>query len=339
MDGVNVRLAGQDCERGTFSHRHAVLNDVENSAKFCPLGALDNAKGTIEIYNSPLSELGVMGFEYGYAVHAPDTLVLWEAQFGDFANMAQPMMDQFLAADRAKWHQDSGLVLLLPHGYEGQGPEHSSARLERFLQLCADNNMRVLYPSTPAQYFHALRRQAHTRPHRPLILIQPKSLLRLAQAASALTDLTSGSFQPVIDDARAANNREAVRRLVFCTGKMFYDLTAKAVPDHVAVVRVEELYPWPAEAIAAIVDKYPAIEEVAWVQEEPRNMGAWSYVWPRLRVASGNAMELRYMGRPERASPAEGYAGDHAAEQARIVAEAMEVRAAGKGRKGVAGRA
>jgi 2-oxoglutarate dehydrogenase E1 component len=339
LEGMNVRFTGQDVERGTFSHRHAVLNDVETGEKFCPLGAIDGAKGAIEIYNSPLSELGVMGFEYGYSVQAPDTLTLWEAQFGDFANMAQPIMDQFLAADRAKWHFDSGLVLLLPHGYEGQGPEHSSARVERFLQLCADDNMTVIYASSPAQYFHALRRHAHAQVRRPLVSIQPKSLLRLAQASSSLMELTHGTFQLVIDDARASKQREAVRRLVFCTGKVYYDLTAKPVPDHVAIVRVEQLYPWPADEIAAIVDRYPAIEEVAWVQEEPKNMGAWTYVWPRLRVASGNAMELNYIGRPERASPAEGYASDHAAEQARIVGEAMEERAVAKARKGLAGRA
>ncbi len=339
LDGLNVRFTGQDVERGTFSHRHAVLNDVETGTKFCPLGAIDGAKGAIEIYNSPLSELGVMGFEYGYSVQAPDTLTLWEAQFGDFANMAQPIMDQFLAADRAKWHQDSGLVLLLPHGYEGQGPEHSSARVERFLQLCADDNMTVIYASTPAQYFHALRRHGHATHRRPLVSIQPKSLLRMPQAASSLMELTHGTFQTVIDDTRASRQREAVRRLVFCTGKVYYDLTAKPVPDHVAVVRVEQLYPWPADEIAAIVDRYPAIEEVAWVQEEPKNMGAWTYVWPRLRVASGNAMELNCIGRHERASPAEGYASDHASEQARIVGEALQVRSAAKSRKGVAGKA
>ena len=339
LEGVNIRFTGQDVERGTFSHRHAVLNDVEGGGKFMPLSALDGARGTIEIHNSPLSELGVMGFEYGFSISAPDTLCLWEAQFGDFANMAQPIMDQFLSADHAKWHQDSGLVLLLPHGYEGQGPEHSSARLERFLQLCADDNMTVAYPSSPAQYFHVLRRQAHAPNRRPLILIQPKSLLRMPQAASALPDLVDGAFHQVMDDVRASKHREAVRRLIFCSGKIFYDLTAKALPDHAAVVRVEQLYPWPADAIAEIVDRYPAIEDVAWVQEEPKNMGAWSYVWPRLRVAAGNAMELHYIGRPERASPAEGYGSDHTIEQARIVAEALEVRAAGKGRKGVVGRA
>ena len=338
-DGTNIRFSGQDVERGTFSHRHAVLTDVENSGKFCPLSAIDGATGRVEIYNSPLSETAVMGFEYGFSVQAPDSLTLWEAQFGDFVNVAQPIIDQFLAADHAKWHQDSGLVLLLPHGYEGQGPEHSSARLERFLQLCADRNLRVAYPSSPAQYFHVLRRQVVMRPRRPLILMQPKSLLRLPQAASALGDLTSGAFKPVIDDARAARSRDAVRRLVFCTGKIYYDLTAKPVGDHVAIVRVEQLYPWPQDEIARLVDLYPAIEEVAWVQEEPRNMGAWTFVWPRLRVAAGNAMELRYIGRAERASPAEGYGSDHTKEQGRIVDDALEARPAAARRKSAAGRA
>ena len=337
--GTSIRMSGQDVERGTFSHRHAVLNDIENGSKFCPLSAIDGAAGRIEIYNSPLSETAVMGFEYGYSVEASDTLTLWEAQFGDFANVAQPIIDQFLAADHAKWHQDSGLVLLLPHGYEGQGPEHSSARLERFLQLCADRNLRVAYPSSPAQYFHILRRQVVMRPRRPLILMQPKSLLRLPQAASAIGDLASGAFKPVIDDARAAKARDAVRRLVFCTGKVYYDLTAKPVGEHVAIVRVEELYPWPQDEIARIVDLYPAIEEVAWVQEEPRNMGAWSFVWPRLRVAAGNAMELRYIGRAERASPAEGYTTAHTMEQGRIVSDALEARPATARRKSAAGRA
>ena len=338
--GTSIRMSGQDVERGTFTHRHAVLVDVETGKKFCPAGAVDGARADIEIRNSPLSETAVMGFEYGYSVVTPGTLSLWEAQFGDFANVAQPIIDQFLAADKAKWHQDSGLVLLLPHGYEGQGPEHSSARLERFLQLCADRNLRVAYPSSPAQYFHILRRQVVMRPRRPLILMQPKSLLRLPQAASALADLTSGAFRTVIDDTRAAKNRDAVRRLVFCSGKVYYDLTAKPVGDHVAIVRVEELYPWPADEISRVVDLYPAIEEVAWVQEEPRNMGAWTFVWPRLRVAAGNAMELRYIGRAERASPAEGYTADHTREQSRIVSDALDVRAhAPRRSRGVASRA
>src|SRR5438105_2489803 len=290
MDGTSVRLSGQDSERATFSHRQAVLHDSESGAVYVPLQHLANgSRARIEIYNSPLSETAVLGFEYGYSTAAEDTLVLWEAQYGDFVNVAQPIIDQFIAADRAKWGQDSAIVLLLPHGYEGQGPEHSSARLERFLQLCAEGNQRVAYPSTPAQYFHILRRQAQLYERRPLILMQPKSLLRLPEAASKLTDLTSGSFRPVIDDPVASQQREAITRVVFCTGKIYYDLAA-ARAQHVALVRVEELYPWPGNQIAQVVDLYPAIEEVVWAQEEPKNQGAWSYASPRLRMSTGNAL-------------------------------------------------
>ncbi|MHB1310853.1 MAG: 2-oxoglutarate dehydrogenase E1 component [Gemmatimonadaceae bacterium] len=323
--GTSVRLTGQDAERGTFSHRHAVLSDVRTGAKYTPLQHLPGTSATLEICNSALSEMAVMGFEYGFSVAAPDTLTLWEGQFGDFVNVAQPVIDQFISADRAKWGQDSGLVLLLPHGYEGQGPEHSSARLERFLQLCAENNMTVAYPSSPAQYFHIVRWQARRTPRRPLVLMQPKSLLRLPQAASHLHDLTSGTFRPVIDDPAAEAKRESVRRLVFCSGKVYYDLAAKAPGSHVAVVRVEQLYPWPLEEVSRLVDRYPNIDEVAWVQEEPRNMGAWTFVAPRLRVAAGNALVIKYVGRPERASPAEGYPKSHTEEQGRIVDEALEV--------------
>ncbi|MBL8997213.1 MAG: 2-oxoglutarate dehydrogenase E1 component [Gemmatimonadetes bacterium] len=323
--GTNIRMSGQDVERGTFSHRHAVLNDVKTGAKYAPLANIPGVSSSFEIYNSALSEMAVMGFEYGYSVAAPDTLTLWEAQFGDFGNVAQPVIDQFLVSDRAKWAQDSGLVLLLPHGYEGQGPEHSSARLERFLQLCAEDNLRVAYPSTPAQYFHILRRQAMLDRRRPLVLMQPKSLLRLNAAASALSDLAEGNFRPVIDDPTGAQKRDAVRRLVFCTGKVYYDLLAQGVPDTVAVVRVEEIFPWPHEEVARIVDLYPAIDEVAWVQEEPKNQGAWGFAAPRLRVSAGNALVIRYYGRAERASPAEGYTDTHAQEQARIVNEALQV--------------
>jgi 2-oxoglutarate dehydrogenase E1 component len=323
-EGTSVRLSGQDTQRATFSHRQAVLHDSESGETYVPLEHVTDGSGEkaarIEVHNSPLSETAVLGFEYGYSTAAENTLVLWEAQFGDFVNVAQPIIDQFIAADRAKWGQDSSLVLLLPHGYEGQGPEHSSARLERFLQLCAEGNQRVAYPSTPAQYFHILRRQAQLYERRPLILMQPKSLLRLPEAASKLTDLTSGAFRPVIDDPIASNSRESVTRLVFCTGKIYYDLATKRAP-HVALVRVEELYPWPGNQVAEIVDLYPEIEEVVWAQEEPKNQGAWSYVSPRLRVSTGNALLTRYVGRPDRASPAEGYAEAHKKEQERIVTE------------------
>jgi 2-oxoglutarate dehydrogenase E1 component len=323
-DGMHIRFSGQDVERGTFSHRHAVLSDITNGTKYAPLANLPGVSSAFEIYNSSLSEMAVMGFEYGYSVAAPDTLTLWEAQFGDFGNVAQVIIDQFIAADRAKWAQDSGIVLLLPHGYEGQGPEHSSARLERFLQLSAEGNLRVAYPSTPAQYFHVLRRQAFLAKRRPLILMQPKSLLRLGQAASAIGDLAEGGFQPVIDDPHGAEKRAMVKRLIFCTGKIYYDLLAKGVPDTAAIVRVEEIQPWPHELVAGIVDRYPSIDEVAWVQEEPKNQGAWSFVAPRLRLSAGNALVIRYHGRPERASPAEGYNADHVEEQARIISEALQ---------------
>jgi 2-oxoglutarate dehydrogenase E1 component len=237
-------------------------------------------------------------------------------------NVAQPIIDQFIVSDRAKWGQDSSIVLLLPHGYEGQGPEHSSARLERFLQACAENNMYVAYPSTPAQYYHVLRRQTNEKRRRPLVLMQPKSLLRLPEAASKLSDLTDVGFATVIDDPAVAESRDQVKRLVFCTGKIYYDLLAKRAP-HVALVRVEQLYPWPHDEVARIVDLYPAAQEVVWAQEEPKNMGAWTFVSPRLRVSTGNAMIVRYIGRPERASPAEGYASSHKAEQERIVSEVV----------------
>ena len=329
LEGVGIRLSGQDAERGTFAHRNAVLHDVNTGATYTPLADLPDAKGLFEVYNSPLSETAVMGFEYGYSSAAKTDLVLWEAQYGDFVNVAQPIIDQFISSDRAKWGQRSGLVLLLPHGYEGGGPEHSSARLERFLQLCAERNMVVAYPSTPAQYFHILRRQALRKDRQPMVLMQPKSLLRMPAAAARLEDLAGGSFQPVIDDAAAADRRGAVRRLILCTAKMYYDLlAARGDIADVALVRVDELYPWPGEALANIVDLYPDLEDVVWAQEEPKNMGAWTYVAPQLRVATGNMLTIRYIGRPERASPAEGYSKAHEVEQQRIVREALAVPAA-----------
>jgi 2-oxoglutarate dehydrogenase E1 component len=338
VEGVGVRITGQDVERGTFSHRQAVLHDVATGETYAPLAHLPQAKAPFEVYNSPLSETAAMGFEYGFSTAAPGELVLWEAQFGDFANVGQPIIDQFLAADRAKWGQDSGLVLLLPHGYEGQGPEHSSARLERFLQLCSEGNMIVAYPSTPGQYFHALRRQGRSHVKRPLILMQPKSLLRLPEAPSRMEELTAGGFRLVIDDG-GVSERDNVRRLVFCTGKLYYDLIAaraekrkNGATNGVAVARVEELYPWPHDGVAAIVDQYPNIEEVVWAQEEPKNMGAWTFVSPRLRASTGNQLTVRYLGRPERASPAEGYFQAHAEEQARIVNDVLTIREATKRR-------
>jgi 2-oxoglutarate dehydrogenase E1 component len=345
VEGVGVRISGQDVERGTFSHRQAILHDTATGETYTPLANLPNAKAAFEIYNSPLSETAVMGFEYGFSTASPQDLVLWEAQFGDFANVAQPIIDQFLAADRAKWGQDSGLVLLLPHGYEGQGPEHSSARLERFLQLSAEGNMMVAYPSTPAQYFHVIRRQGigRSRVCRPLILMQPKSLLRLPEAASKLEDLSAGAFRSVLDDP-AKLDRDNVRRLVFCTGKLYYDLVAARLERQkssgsneqgVALARVEELYPWPHEQVASVVDQYSNIEEVVWAQEEPKNMGAWTFVSPRLRASTGNQLIVRYLGRPERASPAEGYHQAHMEEQTRIVNEVLTLPQPSKRRQRV----
>jgi 2-oxoglutarate dehydrogenase E1 component len=323
QDGVHIRITGQDVERGTFSHRQAVLHDANTGATYTALKHVPGAKASFDIANSPLSETAVMGFEYGFSTAATDTLVCWEAQFGDFANVAAPIIDQFIVADRAKWAQDNGLVLLLPHGYEGQGPEHSSARLERFLQQCAEDNMTVAYPSTPAQYFHLLRRQALRTSKRPMVLMQPKSMLRLPAAMSVIDDLASGTFRPVIDDPTTAGREQQITRLVVCTGKIYHELRAAKPADDTAVARIEELYPWPHTEIGAVIDRYPNLTDVVWTQEEPKNMGAWTFVEPRLRMSTGNALALRYAGRPERASPAEGYEASHKAEQARIIADAL----------------
>jgi 2-oxoglutarate dehydrogenase E1 component len=326
MEGVPVRLTGQDTERGTFSQRHMVLHDAERGDAYAPIAHLPGALATMELHNSPLSELATVGFEYGYSAAAPETLVLWEAQFGDFVNGAQVVVDQFIVSGLSKWGLTTRLTLLLPHGYEGQGPEHSSARLERFLQLAAEGNIRVVNPSTPAQYFHLLRRQARRSRQRPLVVMTPKSLLRLPQATSRLEDLTGGTFQAVIDDSQAAEHRDQIERLVLCSGKVYYDIMAGAASvdrSRIAIGRVEQLYTFPGPEITALLARYPLVREVSWVQEEPRNMGAWSYLEPRLRNALRPGLPLRYVGRPERASPAEGYPAAHAAEQKRIVEEAL----------------
>ncbi|MFV2006757.1 MAG: 2-oxoglutarate dehydrogenase E1 component [Longimicrobiales bacterium] len=322
-DGVPVRLTGQDTERGTFSHRHLVLHDAKTGEEFVPLASYGKAR--FEVYNSPLSEMAIVGFEYGYSVGAGPDLVLWEAQFGDFANAAQVSIDQFVSSGWEKWGQHSSLVMLLPHGYEGQGPEHSSARLERFLQLCAESNMRIVYPSTSAQFFHLLRRQAMAHPARPLVVMSPKSLLRHPKAGSTVAELVDGAFQPVIDDPTVAD-ADAVRRALVCTGKIYYDLLTsdqRADTDSVALVRVEELYPFPGDAIKAVLSRYPSLEEVVWVQEEPRNMGALSFVGPQLRAAVPRSIRLKHVARPDRASPAEGKHIDHVVEQARLIRDAF----------------
>jgi 2-oxoglutarate dehydrogenase E1 component len=326
-EGIPVRLTGQDAERGTFSHRHAVLHDAETGKKFVPLDTLSSAR--FETYNSPLTETAVIGFEYGYSVAADTDAVLWEAQFGDFVNVAQVMIDQFISSGLTKWGQYSRLSLLLPHGHEGQGPEHSSARLERFLQLCAENNMRVTYPTTPAQYFHMLRRQALRRPERPMIVMTPKSLLRHPMATSTVSELTKGGFRHVIADP-SVEDTAAVTRLVLCTGKIYYDIQSHILrkeADQVAIGRIELLYPFPAPAIAALLELYPNVTEVVWAQEEPRNMGALTFIGPRLRTAVPRKVQLSYAARPERASPAEGKTSGHTESQNAIVIDALGVEA------------
>ena len=328
-DGVPVRLTGQDVERGTFSHRHLVVHDANSGASHNVLTTLPQAKASFEVHNSPLSEMAVVGFEFGYSVYDPGVLVLWEAQFGDFSNGAQVIIDQFVAASYQKWGQRTGLVLLLPHGYEGQGPEHSSARLERFLQLAAETNVRVVNCTTSAQYFHLLRRQASYLgiDARPLVVMSPKSLLRHPLSASSLQELTTGSFQPVLSDPGAEERAGEITRLLLCSGKVWKDLVESELRDaarNVALCRVEELAPFPAQAVADQVARFPALREIVWVQEEPKNMGAWGYAYPRLLELAGESLAVRYEGRPFRASPAEGFASQHNAEQNRIVRAAWE---------------
>lgn len=324
--GTAIRLTGQDAERGTFSHRHAVLHDVRTGKLFSPLQALPQARASFAVFNSPLSEAAPLGFEYGYSVHVPSTLVVWEAQFGDFANAGQVIIDQFIAGARAKWQLEPSLVLLLPHGYEGQGPEHSSARLERFLQLAGEENLRVANCTTAAQYFHLLRQQVallHDAP-RPLVVMTPKSLLRHPFAASPALDFTSGSFQPVLDDPRLRDidDQAAVRRLVLCSGKVAVDLLTSARAEEardVAIARVELLYPFPDGPLRDLFARYSGAGEVVWLQEEPRNMGAYRYIAPQLERLLPPGATLRYVGRPARAATAEGAADLHASEQARLV--------------------
>jgi 2-oxoglutarate dehydrogenase E1 component len=320
-DGVPVRLSGQDTERGTFSHRHAVLHDAAG-AKLTPLALLPESQAAFELHNSPLSEYACVGFEYGYATGAPETLVLWEAQFGDFVNGTQIIIDQFLVAGLSKWRQTARLTLLLPHGYEGNGPEHSSARLERFLQLAAQGNIRVVVPTTAAQYFHLLRRQALELATRPLIVMTPKGLLKFKASMSSLADLTAGGFAEVIDDQTVSP--EGVRRLVLCAGKVYYDIEGharRAEASDIAVARVEQLYPFPSGAAKELVARYPNLQELVWAQEEPQNMGAWRTIRHRLEELTDRPVS--YAGRPWRASPAEGYPTAHLLEQERIVLAAL----------------
>ena len=326
LEGVPIRLTGQDTERGTFSQRHLVLHDASTGTRYAPIQHLAGAGAAFELHDSPLSEYACLGFEYGYAAQAPDALVIWEAQYGDFANAAEVIVDQFIIAGLAKWGLTSRLTMLLPHGYEGQGPEHSSARLERYLALGAEGNIRVANCTTPAQYFHLLRDQALRPIPRPLVLMTPKGLLRLPAAASGPEELTAGGFLPVIDDQRHRGDRGRVRRLVLCSGRLYHELTAPeaagAFPD-TAVVRVELLYPFPAGELREVLRRYDALETVVWAQEEPRNMGARKFVLPELREIVAAKIPVVAVSRPERSSPAEGYHAAHRAEQARIVREAL----------------
>ena len=323
-DGVKVRFTGQDSERGTFSHRHAVFHDTEDGHEFVPLSAIARDPKTFEIHNSPLSEAAVLGFEYGYSLDTPDGLVLWEAQFGDFVNSAQVIIDQFLASAEDKWKRLSGLVLLLPHGFEGQGPEHSSARLERFLQLCAEDNLQVAYPTTPAQYIHLLRRQSVRPLRKPLIVMTPKSLLRHPRAVSDLGDVTEGRFRRVLPDETV--DPAGVRRVLLTSGKMYYDLALareEKERDDVAIVRLEQLYPLRMSAIEGALAAYPAAAPVVWVQEEPENMGALRF----LRVQWGDRLfgrSVRYVSRRASASPATGSGAAHRLEQAELVRDAFD---------------
>jgi 2-oxoglutarate dehydrogenase E1 component len=322
LEGFDVRLSGQDAKRGTFSHRHAVLYDDENYVEHNRLSGLSESQGRYFIYNSLLSEFGVLGFEYGYSMATPHTLCIWEAQFGDFSNGAQTIIDQFVMAGESKWQRMNGLVMLLPHGYEGQGPEHSSARMERFLQGCAENNVSVVNISTPANFFHALRRQMHRPFRKPLVVMSPKSLLRHPLCVSALADFDKGTrFHEVLDDPNfQAETKPEVRKVLFCSGKVYYDLfearEAAGIQD-VAICRIEQIYPFPIKQVQQFLKKYKT-ENIYWVQEEPLNMGAWGFL--RTRIPEIN---FKLISRKAAASPATGYNKVHHAQQKAIIDEAL----------------
>ncbi|MFO0967834.1 MAG: 2-oxoglutarate dehydrogenase E1 component [Gemmataceae bacterium] len=322
LDGIDVRLSGQDSRRGTFSHRHSVLYDYKTGKPYSPLQHLQDKQGDFNVFDSLLSESAVLGFEFGYSLDSPNCLTLWEAQFGDFGNGAQVIVDQFISCSSSKWNRDSGLVLLLPHGYEGQGPEHSSARLERYLQLCAEDNFQVVNATTPAQYFHLLRRQLLRNFRKPLVVMTPKSLLRHKLVVSSLDDFTQGRFDEILEDR--AVDAQKVRRVVLCSGKVYYDLLEQRKEEPVVLVRVEQLYPFPSEAIQKAVRSYPKAKEYVWAQEESLNMGAWSFVEPRLRAMG---FRLKYVGRDASASPATGSRQVHLREQKELVEAAIRGQA------------
>ncbi len=323
-EGHPFRMSGQDVRRGTFSHRHAVLVDVEDGTRFSPLRNIEPRLGWVNIHNSPLSETGVLGFEYGYSLDTPHGIVAWEAQFGDFANVAQVTIDQFIASSEMKWKRLSGIIMLLPHGYEGNGPEHSSARLERFLNLAAEDNMQVVQPSTPAQMFHLLRRQVLRKWKKPLVIMTPKQLLRLPACVSALSECSKGGFQPVIGDV--AVEPKGVKRLLLCSGRVYFDLLAKRTElgrSDVAIVRVEEFYPLPTEALNKALAPYKAGTQTFWVQDEPENMGAWRF----LRIHFGDKLLDKFawdvISRRAAASPSTGSHHIHLDEQEEILNKAF----------------
>lgn len=331
-DGKPIRITGQDAERATFAHRNLVLHDAVNGETFCPLHRLPQAKASFAIHNSPLTEAAVVGFEYGYNVYSPETLVIWEAQYGDFVNCAQVIIDQFITAGRSKWRQKSSLVMLLPHGYEGNGPEHSSARLERFLQLSGEDNWTVANLTSAAQYFHLLRKQAfltETEDARPLVIMAPKSLIRNPRVASPVNAFSEGGFQKVMEQPGLGQSPKKVERLVLCSGKVAIDLEDALDKQKdqdqswIHILRVEQLYPFPKEEISRVLQKHPNLKEILWVQEEPQNMGSWSFMEPRIREIAPKGTEVRYSGRPERSSPASGYQDVHAYEQQTIISFAL----------------
>jgi 2-oxoglutarate dehydrogenase E1 component len=331
-DGIPIRLTGEDVERGTFSQRHAVFHDAVTGEQFVPLQALSQATASFEIHNSPLSENAAIGFEFGYNVQEPRRLVIWEAQYGDFINGAQTMLDEFVTSGRAKWGLTPSLAFLLPHGYEGQGPDHSSAHPERFLQAAADINLRLVNCTTAAQYFHLLRRQALLleRDPLPLFVLTPKSLLRHPAVASTPRELQDGRFRSVLDDEEARTRANQITRLVLCSGKVYVDVATserRASAENVAVIRVEQLYPFPAVALRQVIAGYGSLTEMVWLQEEPENMGAWEFVRPLLEDMIGGRWPLRYIGRARSASPAEGSATWHQLNQKALVERALEVQA------------
>ncbi|MDX8045648.1 2-oxoglutarate dehydrogenase E1 component [Gracilibacillus sp. S3-1-1] len=337
-DGIPIRMSGQDSERGTFAHRHLKLHDVETNDTYCPMHGLEEAKATFDIHNSPLSEAAVLGFEYGYSVKAPKTLVIWEAQFGDFANAGQVIFDQFISSGRAKWDERSNMVMLLPHGYEGQGPEHSSARVERFLTMAAENNWIVANVTTSAQLFHLLRRQAalvDSEASRPLVVFTPKSLLRSPKVASGMEEFTNGKFQTVIPQPGLALASKKAKRLLIGTGKVMVDIQDRMNEnlekyEDIHVVRLEQMYPLPEKRIQAVIDGCSQLEEIVWVQEEPRNMGAWNFVKELLfKMLEDTKLSLHYVGRTERSSPSVGDPHIHKAEQRRIVKRALDLSEGG----------